>query len=80
MARWVHFFHARVILLISVGIRYAAPPVGDLRFAAPEDPVTGNQTVVQADVVSFITSKRPITRLRSHTAWSNLHKHGFKNQ
>lgn len=34
-----------------LGIRYAAPPLGDLRFAAPQDPVV-NDTVQIADAVS----------------------------
>ena len=35
-----------------LGIRYAAPPVGDLRFAAPQDPVQ-NSTVQKANTVCF---------------------------
>lgn len=34
-----------------LGVRYAAPPIGDLRFAAPKDPV-GNGSTVVADTVS----------------------------
>jgi carboxylesterase type B len=34
-----------------LGVRYAAPPVGDLRFAAPSDPVK-NKTTIIADTVS----------------------------
>jgi hypothetical protein len=34
-----------------LGVRYAAPPVGDLRFAAPCDPVK-NKTTIIADTVS----------------------------
>lgn len=33
-----------------LGVRFAAPPLGDLRFAAPQDPVQ-NSTVQQAKVV-----------------------------
>lgn len=33
-----------------MGVRYAAPPVGDLRFAAPRDPVK-NKTTIVADTV-----------------------------
>ena len=34
-----------------MGVRYAAPPVGDLRFAAPCDPIK-NKTTIIADTVS----------------------------
>lgn len=36
-----------------LGIRYAAPPLGDLRFAAPQDPLKESATVV-ADQVSSV--------------------------
>jgi hypothetical protein len=36
-----------------LGVRYAAPPVGDLRFAAPCDPVK-NKTTIMADTVSYL--------------------------
>ncbi|USW58452.1 Putative carboxylesterase, type B, carboxylesterase type B, carboxylesterase type B, active [Septoria linicola] len=32
-----------------LGLRYAAPPVGDLRFAAPQDPLKENSTVSAAE-------------------------------
>jgi hypothetical protein len=35
-----------------LGVRYAAPPVGDLRFAAPQDPLKHKTTIV-ADTVSL---------------------------
>jgi hypothetical protein len=35
------------------GIRYAAPPVGDLRFKAPQDPLP-NSTLQQANAVSLL--------------------------
>jgi len=35
-----------------MGVRYAAPPVGNLRFAAPSDPVK-NKTTIIADTVSI---------------------------
>lgn len=34
-----------------LGMRYAAPPLGDLRFAAPMDPEEGDGDVVSADAV-----------------------------
>ena len=35
-----------------LGIRYAAPPLGDLRFTAPQDPLH-NDTVQEANQVRF---------------------------
>jgi len=35
-----------------LGIRYATPPLGDLRFRSPQDPIT-NTTLQIADTVSF---------------------------
>ena len=35
------------------GIRYAAPPVGDLRFRAPQDPLK-NETIQHASQVCFL--------------------------
>lgn len=35
-----------------LGVRYAAPPVGNLRFAAPADPVE-NKTTIVANKVSI---------------------------
>lgn len=32
-----------------LGLRYAAPPIGDLRFCAPRDPTTENSTLIEAD-------------------------------
>lgn len=39
------------------GIRYAAPPVGDLRFRAPADPLT-NDTLQIADTVRYPSGRR----------------------
>lgn len=38
-----------------LGIRYAAPPVGQLRFAAPQDPVV-TDGIQSADKVGFLYS------------------------
>jgi len=35
-----------------VGMRYAAPPVGNLRFAAPADPIANNTTQLANQVIS----------------------------
>jgi len=32
-----------------LGIRYAAPPLGELRFAAPQDPPSTGDTIIEAD-------------------------------
>lgn len=40
-----------------LGMRYAAPPIGDLRFAAPQDPPQ-NSTVQLASKVSLWCVKR----------------------
>jgi hypothetical protein len=45
-----------------LGVRYAAPPVGDLRFAAPCDPVK-NKTTIMADTVSYLQRSSPLTSL-----------------
>jgi len=42
-----------------LGIRYAAAPIGDLRFTAPQDP-TPNNTVQRADKVCFAGLACPI--------------------
>jgi carboxylesterase type B len=56
-----------------LGVRYAAPPVGDLRFAAPIDP-PANQTVQVADKVS--QTKRDGSDVTDRTtAWSYLLGH-----
>jgi len=50
------------------GIRYAAPPVGDLRFRAAADPLV-NDTVQIADTVCFPTLVRKCSLL-TISAWS----------
>jgi hypothetical protein len=58
-----------------LGVRYAAPPVGDLRFAAPCDPVK-NKTTIVADTVSNLNRFSPLpclSLLTIHlTAWKLL--------
>jgi hypothetical protein len=50
-----------------LGVSYAAPPLGELRFAAPQDPIQ-NTTVQQAkEVREFEILSRYILRLLS--AW-----------
>lgn len=47
-----------------LGIRYAAPPLGDLRFAAPQAPLSTNGTVIDADAhgpICLGTDKGPPT-------------------
>lgn len=45
-----------------LGIRYAAPPLGDLRFRAPDDPLE-TTTLQMADAVIF--THRPVELLKS---------------
>ena len=37
-----------------LGMRYAAPPVGDLRFAPPQDPKDEGENIIAADEVSVL--------------------------
>jgi hypothetical protein len=41
-----------------LGVRYAAPPLGDLRFSPPQDP-TRNDTIQDASNVSHCNSQLP---------------------
>jgi len=41
-----------------LGIRYAAPPLGDLRFAAPQDPPSTGDNIVQADAHGPVCLRR----------------------
>ena len=41
-----------------LGMRYAAPPLGDLRFQLPQDPVS-NKTLQDATEVSHYTTPSP---------------------
>jgi hypothetical protein len=46
-----------------LGIRYAAPPLGDLRFAAPQDPPSTGDGIVQADTHGPVCLKRSSSNL-----------------
>lgn len=55
-----------------LGIRYAAAPVGDLRFRAPQDP-PGNSTLEIADTVCWgLIQDSPRTAINIFTAWAWL--------
>jgi hypothetical protein len=53
-----------------LGIRYAAAPIGDLRFTAPQDP-TPNSTVQRAVKVCFASLACPVVT-DLFEAWPNL--------
>jgi hypothetical protein len=40
-----------------LGIRYAAPPLGDLRFRAPEDPVFTNGVQAAKEVITLLVCR-----------------------
>lgn len=57
-----------------LGIRFAAPPVGNLRFRAPVDPLK-NDTVQIADEVLIVYDVDPESLITANLAWSNLLEH-----
>jgi carboxylesterase type B len=46
-----------------LGIRYAAPPLGDLRFAAPQDPPSTGDGIIEADTHGPVCLKRSSSNL-----------------
>lgn len=58
-----------------LGMRYASPPIGDLRFRAPRDP-SANQTLQSATEVIFWLSvlMSTDTPLILFPVWANLHR------
>lgn len=69
-----------------LGLRYAAPPVGDLRFSPPEDPIcySGTQTAsavsnrIEFLIPTFLETTSFLTR--SQIAWSSLYRDWRKCQ
>lgn len=54
-----------------VGMRFAAPPLGHLRFRAPRDPVQ-ESSIQDAVTVGCPKSLSPISLLMSHVVWTLL--------
>jgi len=52
-----------------LGVRYAAAPIGDLRFAAPEEPPSTNETVDATKVGSKISRLPYITLIILTRGW-----------
>lgn len=53
-------------------IRYAAPPIGDLRWRAPQDPMTDNRNVQDGSLGFICPQAAPLWFSRGNTALGNL--------
>ena len=52
-----------------LGMRYASPPVGDLRFRAPQDPPTNNTLQSATEVIPSLPTFINLFYLASLTVW-----------